>query len=259
MTPAGENPVVYVIGDAIGGGASPAVFDQVNPDAAAIVYLGDCYQVGTREEWTKLDTNYPDWVKPLLRPTPGNHDWGNHATGYDPYFAYLGLPNNAHNYTFTIGVWKFIAFNSMAAGDPDPGSEQLDFVAAELDEPGTTKIVYCHHAPFSSDTLHGDNPSIQPVLALMESKAILHMAGHSHGMEEFTAHNGVTPIVQGAGGRALYTFTARPDSAWIDNSHFGLCRLELHDDGTLVIHWLDRHGNLLRETVLKAQPAPAGR
>ena len=250
-------PVVYVIGDAIGGGASPAVFAHVSPDAAAIVYLGDCYLEGTAAEWEKLDTDYPDWVKPLLRPTPGNHDWPNHDTGYDPYFAYLGLPNAAHNYSFRVGGWKFIAFNSMADGDPEPGQAQLDFVAAELDEPGTMKIVYCHHPPFSSDTAHGDNPSVQPVLALMEGRAIAHMAGHAHGMEEFMPRNGVTTLVQGAGGRALYTFDPRPDSAWFDNSHFGLSRLELHDDGTLVVDWLDQDGRPLRQTTLHAEPGAA--
>jgi hypothetical protein len=244
--------VVFAIGDAIGGGASPAVFAQVTQEAEAIVYLGDCYLDGLPEDWAKLDQDYPAWIKPLLRPTPGNHDWPNHARGYDPYFDYLGLPNQAHNYSFRVGAWKFIGFNSMAAGDPDPGQAQLDFVAAELGEPGTAKIVFCHHAPYSSDTSHGDNPAVQPVLNLMEGKAILHMAGHSHGMEEFQARSGVTTIVQGAGGRALYTFDPRPYSAWFDNSHFGLCRLTLHDDGPLTIDWLDQNGTLLHTTHLAA-------
>jgi hypothetical protein len=248
--------VVFAIGDAIGGGASPAVFAQVTQDAAAILYLGDCYLDGRAEEWAKLDRDYPAWIKPLLRPTPGNHDWPQRAEGYDPYFAYLGLPNQAHHYSFRVGGWKFIALNSMAAGDPDPGQEQLDFVNAELDEPGTMKIVFCHHAPYSSDTSHGDNPTVQPVLGLMEGRAILHMAGHSHGMEEFEPRNGVTTIVQGAGGRALYTFDPRPDSAWFDNSHFGLCRLTLHEDGALAVDWLDQHGTLLHTTELGAQPPP---
>jgi hypothetical protein len=95
---------------------------------------------------------------------------------------------------------------------------------------------------------------VQPVLALMEGKAVLHMAGHSHGMEELQPHNGVTTIVQGAGGRALYTFDPRPDSAWFDNAHFGLCRLTLHDDGELAVDWLDQHGTLLHTTPLHAQP-----
>jgi hypothetical protein len=246
--------VVYVIGDAIGGGASPAVFAQATPDADAIVYLGDCYLEGLAHEWAKLDEDYPDWVKPLLRPTPGNHDWPNRDEGYDPYFASLGLPNQAHNYSFRVGAWKFICFNSMAEGSPNPGQAQLDFVDAELDEPGTMKIVYCHHAPFSSDTAHGDNPEIQPLLGLMEGRAILHMAGHSHGMEEFAPRNGVTTIVQGAGGRALYTFSPRPETAWYDNAHFGLCRLMLHDGGGLVIDWLDQHGTLLHTTTLAAEP-----
>jgi hypothetical protein len=248
--------VVFVIGDAIGGGASPDVFAQVNEDADAIVYLGDCYEAGQAREWAKLDADYPAWVKPLMRPTPGNHDWPNRATGYDPYFAFLGLPNAAHHYSFLVGPWKFIAFNSMAAGDPDPGQEQLDFVKTELDEPGTMKIVYCHHAPYSSDATHGDNPTVQPVLDLMKGTAILHMAGHSHGMEEFTQRNGVTTIVQGAGGRALYSFDQRPDSAWFDNTHFGLCRLTLHDNGRLIVDWLDRHATLLHTTRLQAKPAP---
>lgn len=246
--------VVFVIGDAIGGGASPAVFAQATPDADAIVYLGDCYLEGRAAEWAKLDRDYPDWVKPLLRPTPGNHDWPNRAEGYDAYFAYLGLPNDAHNYSFRVGRWKFIAFNSMAAGDPDPGRAQFDFVKAELDEPGTMKIAFCHHAPYSSDTSHGDNATVQPVLDLMEGHAVLHMAGHSHGMEEFAPRNGVTTIVQGAGGRALYTFDPGPDSAWFDNSHFGLCRLTLHDDGLLLVDWLDQHGTVLHTTQLQAQP-----
>src|SRR3954452_21626422 len=247
--------VVYVIGDAIGGGASPEVFGQATPDAAAIVYLGDCYLEGRAEEWEKLDHDYPAWVKPLLRPTPGNHDWPRHAEGYDPFFAYLGLPNGAHHYSFRVGSWKFIAFSSMAEGDADPGSGQFDFVRGELEEPGTMKIVYCHHPPFSSDTAHGDHPGVQPVLGIMEGHAIVHMAGHAHGMEEFAPRNGVTTIVQGAGGRALYTYNPQPDSAWFDNAHFGLCRLMLHDDGALIIDWLDQQGTLLHTTRLGAEPA----
>jgi hypothetical protein len=73
-------------------------------------------------------------------------------------------------------------------------------------------------------------------------------------MEEFKPHNGVTTIVQGAGGRALYTFDPRPETAWFDNSHFGLCRLTLHDDGALILDWLDQHGTVLRATTLQARP-----
>ena len=40
--------VVFAIGDAVGGGASPAVFAQVTQEAEAIVYLGDCYLEGRR-------------------------------------------------------------------------------------------------------------------------------------------------------------------------------------------------------------------
>src|SRR3954453_4075308 len=142
----------------------------------------------------------------------------------------------------------------MAHGDADPGPAQLDFVRAELDEPGTMKIVFCHHPPFSSDSAHGDHGSVQPVLDLMADRAILHMAGHAHGMEEFLPRSNITTIVQGAGGRALYTYDGRPESAWFDNAHFGLCRLTLHDDGALIIDWLDQQGTLLHTTGLRAQP-----
>jgi hypothetical protein len=90
----------------------------------------------------------------------------------------------------------------------------------------------------------------------MEGHAILHMAGHSHGMEKFAPRNGVTTIVEGAGGRALHAFDPRPHSAWFDNFHFDLCRLALHNDGTLIIDWPDQRGTVLHIPTFKRRPRP---
>jgi hypothetical protein len=84
------------------------------------VDLQACYLTGRAEEWIKLDLDYPDWVKPPMRPTPATTT-GRTGMTATTLLRRPRLPNQAHNYSFRVGAWKFIAFNSMAAGDPDPG------------------------------------------------------------------------------------------------------------------------------------------
>ena len=71
------------------------------------LYLGDVYENGTADEFSR---NYAPLYGSLARrtrPTPGNHDWPLARSGYFPYWRRaLGhwLPRY---YSFRAGGWRF--------------------------------------------------------------------------------------------------------------------------------------------------------
>ncbi|MCC3160292.1 metallophosphoesterase [Hymenobacter sp. 15J16-1T3B] len=134
-------------------------------------------------------------------PSLGNHDWETGtAQGYLNFFT---LPGNERYYEFARGNVRFFAIDS-DAHEPDgtaSTSAQAQWLRQRLaaaTEPW--KVVYFHHAPYSSG-VYGDIQGMQwPFKAWGAS---LVMAGHNHHYERLTV-DGLTYIVNGLGGRSLY-------------------------------------------------------
>ena len=63
-----------------------------------------------------------------MDPTPGNHDWPHHATGYDPYWRKVKGRRLPHHYAFSVGGWRIISLNSETPDD----AAQLAFLRREL-------------------------------------------------------------------------------------------------------------------------------
>jgi hypothetical protein len=84
----GDRAVIWAVGDGADGGAAgrrvvALIADQPHD---RVLYLGDVYENGTAEEFTR---NYQTTYGRLARvtaPTPGNHDWSNEDSGYAPYW-----------------------------------------------------------------------------------------------------------------------------------------------------------------------------
>lgn len=138
-------------------------------------------------------------------PSLGNHDW--RTAGATPYLNYFTLPGNERYYDFVRGPVHFYVVDS----DPhevhgtSPGSPQgqwLKGALAAATEP--FKVVYFHHAPYSSSNNHGSQEYMQWPFEKWGATAVLN--GHDHVYERLQV--GTIPyFVNGAGGDSRYGFT----------------------------------------------------
>jgi hypothetical protein len=136
-------------------------------------------------------------------PSLGNHDWNTFQA--QPYLDYFTLPGNERYYSFTWGPVHFFALDSDSR-EPD-GVGRSSSQAAWLQEQlvaseNSWKIVYFHHAPYSSG-LHGPVDWMQWPFAAWGADFVL--SGHDHTYERIS-RDGITYFVNGLGGASIYTF-----------------------------------------------------
>jgi hypothetical protein len=226
--------IVWAIGDGADGGADGrAVANLVaSRRVDRFVYLGDVYETGTQAEF---DSNY----RPLYAhfdaigaPTIGNHEWGNVATGYVPYWAAARGSPPPLWYSFSVSGWQLLSLNANAPASTSRG--QLDWLRrriAATPRYGTCRIAITHQPRFSAG-LHGDLPSLQPMFDELRGHAAIWLAGHDHDMQRLRPVDGITPYVEGAGGNELYPVNASdPRLAFEDDTHHGALRIALRPGG----------------------------
>ena len=133
--------------------------------------------------------------------------------------------------------------DSPGAGGLTVGSEQYNWLAADLAaHPNACTLAYWHHPRFSSGQ-HGDNAFMGPLYQLLYDHNVdIVLAGHDHDYERMAALDpagvpdgarGIRNWVVGTGGRNIRTGTLTPRAitqAWNDNS-FGVLKLTLHPAG----------------------------
>ncbi|UYZ59923.1 metallophosphoesterase [Hymenobacter latericus] len=139
-------------------------------------------------------------------PSIGNHDV--YTESGKPYRDFFSLPGNERYYEFTRGNLHFFVVNSDPS-EPDgtsSSSVQAQWLKQQLAASNKPwKVVYFHHAPYSSGH-YGNIEYMQwPFKAWGAS---LVMAGHNHHYERLTV-DGLTYIVNGLGGRSLYGIGAK--------------------------------------------------
>jgi tartrate-resistant acid phosphatase type 5 len=206
-----------VIGDyGFAGPAEEAVADMVKAwRPEFLVTLGDNnYPLGAADT---IDLNiglfYHDYIAPYIGrfgcgaarnrffPALGNHDW---MTGNArPYLDYFELPGNERYYDFVWGPVQLFALDS----DPsEPDGITAESVQAlwlkQLLAASTArwKIVYMHHAPYSSGP-HGSTPAMRWPYKTWGVDLVL--AGHDHTYERVEV-DGLPYLVNGLGGTVFY-------------------------------------------------------
>lgn len=136
-------------------------------------------------------------------PSLGNHDW--ESPGAMPYLNYFTLPGNERYYEFVQGLVHFFAIDS-DPNEPDgisAGSVQGQWLQARLAlSTAPYRVVYMHHAPFSSGQ-NGSHPPLQWPYRAWGASAVI--AGHDHTYERIV-RDSLPYFVNGAGGYALYAF-----------------------------------------------------
>jgi tartrate-resistant acid phosphatase type 5 len=173
--------------------------DSKNPDF--IITMGDKY-------YSKYIGNYKGKYGQgaLINrffPSIGNHDWNALDEclyhGNLPYLEYFTLPGNELYYDFTKGPIHFFVVDS-DEHQPDGntiGSKQYHWLKQKLEESKACfKIVYFHHAPYSSGQ-HGSEKDLR--WKFDELGADVVMSGHEHSYERIERDD-ILYFVNGAGG-----------------------------------------------------------
>ncbi|MDD5110571.1 MAG: metallophosphoesterase [Patescibacteria group bacterium] len=139
-------------------------------------------------------------------PTLGNHEY--YTAGAVPYFNYFTLPGNERYYDYVWGSVHFFAINS-DTNEPDgitATSVQAQWLRDKLAaSTAPFKIVYFHHAPYSSGTTHGSYLALQ--WPFRDWGADLVLVGHEHNYER-VVRDGLTYVVIGNCGKSLYPFAS---------------------------------------------------
>lgn len=137
-------------------------------------------------------------------PVLGNHDL--RTENGQPYYAYFTLPGNERYYDFVWGPVQFFMLNANPGSEPDgtnATSTQSQWLQRKLAYSRPPwQIVITHEPPYSSGK-HGSSEWMQWPYAEWGADLILSGSDHSY---ERLERDGITYVVNGAGGRTLYFF-----------------------------------------------------
>jgi hypothetical protein len=223
----GDRATIWAVGDGDASARGHEVVGRIEASPVdRLLYLGDVYESGTAKQFR---TNYaPSYgrLASLTAPTPGNHDWRNHDSGYDPYWRRaLGRRRTASWYAFSAGGWRILSLNSET--DHGRGSPQERWLRAQLRTPGTCRIAFWHR-PRHSAGQHGDQPDMAPIWNALRGRVAIVLNGHDHDMQRLRPIDGITTFVSGAGGRSSYPVDSSDRRvAFADDEHYGALRLAL--------------------------------
>jgi acid phosphatase type 7 len=215
---------LWAVGDVSTTSASRAVAARIGrarPDR--VLYLGDVYERGTAAELRDFADVFGSLVN-RMAPTPGNHDWPNHRTGYDPYWrSVTGAPTPPW-YAFRIGGWRVVSLNS----ETPYNAAQLRWLRTQLRAaPGNCTLAFWHRPRFSAG-MHGDQTDVELLWRAVRGRARLVLSGHDHDMQRLRPISGTTLLVSGAGGRSRYGVDESDRRlAFSDERHNGALRLRL--------------------------------
>ena len=198
--------IVFAVGD--GADGSPTSIALANyikaqkPDR--FFYLGDVYESGTATEFANSYEPLYGSMAGITDPVIGNHEAGNRATGYYPYWqgkrGWSAEQAKHRSYVDAASGWQIIAYSSeenMATEGTWVGGE----VAKHA---GTCRIVMAHKGRHVVvDSAHGDYSEQETVWSAISNKTAINLVGHNHIYGRLAPINGVTVIVSGAGGHGL--------------------------------------------------------
>ncbi len=187
--------------------AEDAVADEIREWAGhrpldGLVTTGDnVYESGGPEDFQEAWSGPYGWVDeggiPLVAAL-GNHDI--ETDGGQAEMALLHMPNRW--YARRIGPVELVVLDSNDVGN----EEQLAWLRDQLSaERAPWTVVVFHHPAFSCG-FHPSTPTVDelwmPVFAQAGVDLVLN--GHDHNYQRFPSTDGVTYVVDGAGGKDLY-------------------------------------------------------
>ena len=208
----------------------------------------NAYESGTATEYANCYD--PTWgsVKGRTRPVPGNHEYVTAgAAGYFAYFGTLAGENGRGWYAYDAGAWRIYALNSNCSasgvGGCGPGSEQEQWLLADLTaNPRQCVAAIWHHPRFSSGE-HGNDPSMadhpDPPLQRRRGTRDQRPRAQLRALRPDAAPTGVADtarglreIIVGTGGASLRAMAAtQPNTEVRSNAAHGVLKLTLSAAG----------------------------
>jgi tartrate-resistant acid phosphatase type 5 len=187
-------------------------------------------------------------------PCLGNHDWV--AAGAIPYLDYFTLPGNERYYDFVRGPVHFFVIDS-DDHEPDGNSAtsiQADWLHTKLAASTSPwKIVYFHHPPYSSSSVHGSTAVMQWPFRPWGATAVL--SGHDHTYERLM-RDSLLYLVNGLGGKSIYSFVSLlPESQFHYDSDYGAMLVTAGSD-SICFQFFSRTDSLIDQAVIYAAPIP---
>jgi glucose/arabinose dehydrogenase len=188
-------------------------------------------------------------------PSLGNHDWN--APGIQPYLDYFTLPGNERYYDFTWGHLHFFALDSDSR-EPD-GVGRSSIQAAWLKErlaasTATWKIVYMHHAPYSSGEHGGTDWMRWP---FQEWGATVVLSGHDH-IYERIVRDGFPYFVNGLGGSPhRYPFDTKPEGSQDRYRNDQGAMLVEASMEKMSFQFINRKGELIDSYIIEREATPS--
>ena len=158
-------------------------------------------------------------------PSPGNHDELG-PLGLEPYLNYFTLPGEEQYYSFSWGDVAFYSLNSLESADYEI---QKQWLAAEIKRSQKAfQVVYFHHPPFSPGG-HGDSEYMQWDFHQWGVNMVLSGHDHIYARMQHSGEDGLHYIVNGTGGKSLYSCDEDYASAGLNllncyDSHYGAMR-----------------------------------
>jgi hypothetical protein len=241
-----DEATVWAVGDGADGSPSAeGVAELVTRDRPSrLLYLGDVYESGTAGEFRRNYDPLYGKLRDDTAPTPGNHDWPNHAHGYDRYWAQVTGRRPPTFYAFDLAGWRIISLNSE---EPlDGGTAQLRWLKQQVRGEGTCRLVFWHRPRYSAGG-HGDQTDVDPLWRAVFDRAALVINGHDHNMQQMRPRGATTALIAGAGGDHHYSLNDDdPRLAWSNDTDNGALRLVLRP-GKASFAFVASDGRTLRE------------
>jgi acid phosphatase type 7 len=252
--PSGRPATLWAVGDGADGGRDArAVARRIaagRPDR--VLYLGDVYPDGTARDFARGFQPVYGRLARRIAPTPGNHDWPNHETGYDPYWRNVTGAPTPPWYAFRAGGWRVLVLNSEAPHGA--GSAQLSWLRSRVRGRTTCRLAVWHRPRFSAGP-HGDQADVAPFWDALRGHAKLVLSGHDHDLQRLKPSDGLTQVVSGAGGHGRYELEhGDPRLAFGDDEHYGALRLRLHP-GRASLAFVAVDGRVLDQSKVRCRPA----
>ncbi len=217
--------VIWAVGD---GGQSDGDDRQVagliaRDDPDHVIYLGDVYDTGTAEEFRTFAEVYGELVERMW-PTPGNHEWAKHASGYDPFWREtLGRPL-PHRYERRAGGWEVLSANSETPDDPG----QLRWLRDRARGGGTCRIAFWHTPRFNAGKHQNEEIDVAALWEAVAGRAAIVLSGHDHNLQRFHPVDGTVQLIAGAGGRGNHDVDEQdPRLAFSEDTIDGALRIAL--------------------------------
>jgi acid phosphatase type 7 len=245
----GETAMVWAVGDANPPNSADVVRLIRRSDPDMILYLGDVYPEGSRDDFTR-------WAKPwrgLVRrmaPTPGKHEWENASEGYEPYWREVTGQTPPTHYSFDAGGWEILSVN----GELTETGPVESWLRDKASSGGNCRIAFWHRPPYSAGKYEEGDPRAREYWDELRGGARIITTGHDHDMQRLRRRDGITLFISGAGGRHRHNVDENdPKLAFGDDDHFGALRLLL-SEGRAKWRFVSARGRVLDSGSLSCRP-----